>query len=136
MGIFWQGRYTMPFAVGVVIMAGFAIAESEQGASLLQRLIRPVAGALVIATLVAYLQYCRRFAVGFSGPILFFQSARWQPFLLPWPALLPLATVLGVVAGAALTRAGSPRRRLTLASECGPGSAPVVGDELSEATSS
>jgi hypothetical protein len=84
-GFIWQGRYTLPLAVGIPIIAGIGIGSSHGAAQLSRRLAYVMAGALALAQFLAFAQALRRYSVGAHGEIWFFGSARWDP---PVPSLL------------------------------------------------
>jgi hypothetical protein len=87
-GFGWQGRYTLPFAVGLPILCGYTLAE-EPGRILKRgRLTLVLASAFVVAHFLAFWQNLRRYAVGYDGPVAFWFDADWTP---PLPSLLLLA---------------------------------------------
>lgn len=92
LGIIWQGRYTLPLAVGVPLIAAACV--RVPGA--LRRWRAPaaavVSAALAVAAMAAYLQALRRYSVGANGP-LDFLDGRWHP---------PLGSAAVAVAGCAL----------------------------------
>jgi len=92
-GLIWQGRYTLPLAVGVPILAGIGIGCSENALRLRRRLAYVLAAALAVAHVLAFAQALRRYSVGANGPIWFFSDARWNP---PVPSLL-LVVGYGIV---------------------------------------
>ncbi len=96
-GFIWQGRYTLPLAVGVPILCGIGIGSGEAAARLSRRLAYVLAAALAIAQFLAFAQALRRYSVGVHGSLWFFSDARWDP---PVPSLL---LVLGYGAAIALT---------------------------------
>lgn len=96
-GYFWQGRYMLPFAVGVPIMAGVAIGESTSRVRVTVRVVVVVGVALALAQVLGFAQALRRYSVGIEGPIWFFGDARWDP---------PIPSVVLVLAFAALVGAG------------------------------
>jgi len=90
LGLVWQGRYTMPIAVGVPLIAAYALTQLPEPADdarvrtpadmLITRLCATVVAVLAIAHVTAFLSALRRYTVGaglthkldlFSGP--------WQP---------------------------------------------------------
>lgn len=96
-GFFWQGRYTLPLAVGVPVVAGIAAATSPLTAMLrTSRLLVLLGVALVLGQVVAFLQALRRYMVGAHGRLLFWLHSSWAP-----PATAPLvitALTLGYAA--------------------------------------
>lgn len=77
-GLYWQGRYTLPVAVGVPLLAVFAL-QSEPGRRVLLRgWFMPTVGAmLVVAHVLAFYQALRRWSVGANGPILYWLHPDW-----------------------------------------------------------
>jgi DMSO reductase anchor subunit len=95
----WQGRYTLPFAVGAPILAGFALSSSERGRQVATRRFVSCVGVLLLAThVVAFAQNLRRYTVGYYGHLQFWKNARWTP---PIPPLL-ITIAFAVVAAAFL----------------------------------
>jgi Mn2+/Fe2+ NRAMP family transporter len=96
-GAFWQGSYTLPLAVGMPILAAFALAATERGRELVGSRFVLVVGLVVsFAQLLAFAQNLRRYTVGIKGPIAYFQHAQWNP---PLPSLvLTVAYALAVTA--------------------------------------
>lgn len=84
-GFIWQGRYSMPVAVGVPLLAGVAIGSAEPLRAAGRRLPWVLVGGLVLAQIAAFTQALRRYSVGAKGELWFFADARWDP---PIPALL------------------------------------------------
>jgi hypothetical protein len=78
-GFIWQGRYTLPLAVGVPLIAGIGVGTSERARDVSRRLGWVIAGALAVAHALAFAQALRRYAVGADGPLWFFPDARWEP---------------------------------------------------------
>lgn len=99
-GFIWQGRYSIPTAMG---LAMFAI-----GARPGLRTIRVVAVALVVAELAAFWATLRRFTVGTSGPwwLVDLGPASWRPTIGPTVLLILHAACVALVgaAGVTLTR--------------------------------
>ena len=93
-GPIFQGRYILPLAMGIVVLAGRGIDETSPA---LRRRLLPVLGIVVglaaAAHLVAIWFGARRFAVGTDGPVWFVGDARWQP-------AIPQGFALTMAAGA------------------------------------
>ena len=71
-GLIWQGRYTLPLAVGVPILAAFAAtrAADEDGAAIRVRSIVPLIVLIVTAHWAAFAWAERRsVTVGLRGPV-------------------------------------------------------------------
>jgi hypothetical protein len=75
----WQGRYTLPLAVGIPLLAAASVGVLH---GIKERLQRNVARALLVLLglggVLGYVQALRRYAVGASGPIDFWHGP-WQP---------------------------------------------------------
>jgi hypothetical protein len=92
-GTFWQGRYSMPLAVGIPIVAAFVLASTARGRELLTpRVTWTVGITVVVAQVLAYAQNLRRYTVGARGPLLYWWHPRWHPPGIP-PLLLSLAYI-------------------------------------------
>ncbi|MEY9962296.1 cytochrome c-type biogenesis protein CcmH/NrfF [Streptacidiphilus sp. MAP12-16] len=79
LGPIWQGRYLLPFAAGLPILAAFAIARYEPlGAAIRGRLVALSIGLLAFADVLAFYWTLRRYLVGSNGPLIPVH-AHWQP---------------------------------------------------------
>jgi hypothetical protein len=110
-GVFWQGRYTLPIAVGVPIVSAMAVTWSEPGRTFMRlRLVVAIEVALVIAHVLAFAQNLRRYTVGYEGPIQYWKDPVWAPPLSP--LLLTIAYTGAVIAfvGWALAQSHAPVR--------------------------
>jgi hypothetical protein len=107
-GLIWQGRYTLPLAVGVPILAAFAIARAgEDGRGVSVRTFAPLAVLVAAAHVAAFAWAERRFTVGLLGPINYLGKGNWSPVL---PAGFLLATFTAAAGAYAwwLTRTAAP----------------------------
>ena len=96
-GNFWQGRYALPLAVGVPVVAAFALAATQRGRELVTtRFLFSVGVAVGVAHLLAFAQNLRRYTVGYHGEIQYWRHARWLPPVSP--LLLTIAYALVVLA--------------------------------------
>ncbi len=94
-GYYWQGRYTLPIAVGVPILAGLALSERRLEIPHTGRWVVVAGTSIGVAHVAAFGQALRRYTVGYDGTVLFFTQARWHA---PLPALLLLIVfALGIV---------------------------------------
>ena len=96
-GLSWQGRYTLPIAVGVPLLAGVA-AEGwwrDRGISTVS-LARMVVGCVGVAHVAAFWQHLRRYTVGANGRLLFFRSPLWHAPVASW--LLLGGYIVGIAA--------------------------------------
>jgi Predicted membrane protein (DUF2142) len=96
MGFTWQGRYTLPLAVGVPILAGLMVVTGKRRdlSHYRTRAALVAAVALFVAHFFAYAQNLRRNMVGYDGPIAFWRNPEWSPLLPAW--LLMAAYVLAL----------------------------------------
>jgi hypothetical protein len=104
-GFQWQGRYTLPLAVGVPILAGLGIGLARDHISSSRRVTIVIVAGLAIAQFFAFAQALRRYMVGSDGAIWYPWSAKWHPvvpalgLLVGFAALLVVASVLVIRAG-------------------------------------
>ena len=86
-GFIWQGRYSLPLAIGVPLLAARAI-DIGHGVTITAPAQRRIALAVTATTAVgagiAFYQALRRYTVGVSGPVLLWDDIRWQPPLPAW----------------------------------------------------
>jgi hypothetical protein len=93
----WQGRYTLPIAVGLPILAGVALASTERGRQLMTgRLVVTIGVLLGIAHFFAFAQNLRRYTIGYDGEIQFWKRAQWSPPLSPLLLAILYAIAIGV----------------------------------------
>jgi hypothetical protein len=83
-GYIWQGRYTLPLAAGIPLLA--AAMARDTLARIGGRLVAILVGLLVTAHFLAFVWALRRYAVGING--WFDSDIRWQP---PIPAVVLVA---------------------------------------------
>jgi hypothetical protein len=122
-GLTYQGRYTLPLAVGIPVLAAIGIARSEsRGALRFSRESVIACGAgVVLAQSLAFAQTLRRYSVGYDGPLLFWQHARWSPPIWPLLALAGFIVVTTALTSWLLLGADTRRDR---------GSTPDAGRQL------
>ncbi len=79
-GYFWQGRYTLPLAAGLPILATIALASTERGRQLATRRFMFAIGAIVsVAHVLAFAQNLRRYTVGYDGEVQYWRHPAWSP---------------------------------------------------------
>jgi len=100
LGITWQGKDTLPLAVGVPLVAASTMANSALSDVPIfrARFVGVVAATAGVATIVALFGDLRRNAVGDNGANFSFLHAAWQP-----PLGIGGVLVFGVLATAGLT---------------------------------
>ncbi len=70
LGLIWQGRYTLPLAVGVPLLAAFSASESRLAAADVVERLAPLAWLPAVgANVIAFALALRRYAVGTSEPL-------------------------------------------------------------------
>jgi len=70
LGLIWQGRYTLPLAVGVPVLAGFSASQSTLGAADTIERWAPLAWVPAVgANVIGFVLALRRYAVGTSEPL-------------------------------------------------------------------
>ncbi len=111
-GYVWQGRYGLPLAVGVPIVAGVLLSRTGNATALSGRVAAVAGAAFFFGQFFSLAQSMRRDMVGYNAKILFVSHAAWSP---PVPASLLLVCFI-VVLGAAtiwLFRMPEPKRTPT-----------------------
>jgi lysylphosphatidylglycerol synthetase-like protein (DUF2156 family) len=99
-GFAWQGRYGLPIAVGVPIVAALVLGASRRlGRRATARLAATVLTVVAATQAVAFYWALRRYAVGSQGPLFFFGHRGWAP---PLPSGLLVAAVVVLAAGLAV----------------------------------
>ena len=71
-GLVWQGRYTLPIAIGLPLLSAWILTsddgEDERDGPVVDRIARGMVVALGIANALAFYGTARRYAVGTGGP--------------------------------------------------------------------
>ena len=99
-GVSWQGRYTLPLALGIPILAAVALATTERGRQLVtSRFLLGIGVVIGLAQVLAFAQNLRRYTVGYDGDIQYWKHSSWDP---PVSSLL-LTIAYVVVVGAFMT---------------------------------
>jgi Predicted membrane protein (DUF2142) len=98
-GFGWQGRYTLPLAVGLPIVCGFTLARDADRIPPRRRLALVFGIGFVVAHFLAFWQNLRRYVVGYDGPLLFWRDADWSP---PFPSLFLLTAYAVLLVGLAV----------------------------------
>jgi hypothetical protein len=110
-GFYWQGRYTLPFAVGVPLLAGIAL-QSDAGRRVFRGTLVPgLAGIVVVAQVLAFYQALRRWTVGADGPVFFWLDARWRSPVPQWLLIVMFSAAVTAFVAWVLTldRSGGTR---------------------------
>jgi hypothetical protein len=99
-GVSWQGRYTLPLAMGIPILAAVMLGATERGRELVtSRFLLTVGVVIGLAHVLAFAQNLRRYTVGYDGDIQFWKHPFWDP---PVSSLF-LTIAYVVVVGAFMT---------------------------------
>jgi hypothetical protein len=88
-GFFWQGRYSLPFAVGVPLLAALAVAN-RRAIGRQVRIATVTVGASIAAfgQLLAHVTAMRRYITGTDAPFLdYLSTSTWRPPLPSWSLL-------------------------------------------------
>lgn len=88
-GYYWQGRYTLPLAVLVPIIAAWALG-ARLGGSMPGRLRALVAAGLVVGHVATFHQALRRYMVGLDGPLTL-RDPEWRPPISAWLLIVAYA---------------------------------------------
>ncbi|MEV4556576.1 DUF2142 domain-containing protein [Kitasatospora sp. NPDC049285] len=112
LGPVWQGRYLLPFAVGLPLLCGFVLSAKDEERPMLpwRRLTGITAVSMAGVNALAFYWTLRRYALGTDGSWLI-HHARWLPPLgwLPWLAIYTAAALLVLVPAFATNRAPGER---------------------------
>jgi sorbitol-specific phosphotransferase system component IIC len=109
-GFVWQGRYGLPLAAGVPILAAFGPARRPRALGIhVHRMATVLIVALVIAHGGAFAWALRRYTSGRSGKLAFFVADGWEP-PLPIIVLLVAFALGAAVFGWWLHLLSSPSR--------------------------
>jgi hypothetical protein len=126
-GFTWQGRYGLPYAVGVPILAGMLVERSAAENFLDRRRVLLVLGAAVaVAQTFAFWQMLRRYTVGLTGPLVFWVEPRWTPPLPPLFLAVAFPTVMVALVWWTLVRGAEPARNTYPSADHDAGGAPGV----------
>ncbi len=94
---YFQGRYYLPFVVGIPVMAGHAIAAAGYH-RVPKRVLAIGLGSLFFLHQLAFAQQIRRYAVGSHGTWYFVLNHRWSPTPGPiWAFLLAYLVASGAM---------------------------------------
>jgi hypothetical protein len=90
-GLIWGGRYSLPLAAGVPVLAAYGLSlESAGVVAVVRRLGRLLAVGWGVGVAAAFYWAGHRNAVGASGPVFYLGRERWSP-PVPYTVLVVLA---------------------------------------------
>ncbi len=108
----WQGRYTLPLALGIVVFAAARARIDTAAGPLVQRLALAVCGVVAVGHVVSFGAALRRNVVGTGRPFwMTVTDPTWSPPTTTWLLLLAMTTVaaaLGLLGVRFLTDRPSP----------------------------
>jgi hypothetical protein len=78
LGYVWQGRYTLPLAAGIPLVAAGAVVNGYLTDRMHRRVATVIPVVLVIAEFAIFFQALRRYTVGLRGTFLPF-GGKWHP---------------------------------------------------------
>jgi hypothetical protein len=102
-GYYWQGRYTLPLAVFVPILAAWALGQAL-GDRFPARLRALVGFGLVVGHIAVFHHALRRYMVGLGGSVTLGTPA-WEPPVPAWPLIVAYGAVWAGVCWRALAPA-------------------------------
>ena len=94
LGFFWQGRYILPVAIGIPIVAAVFASDFDWPSLVRRRVMVLVPGLVWIAHVAMFTTALRRYSVGNAGRLIFvFGDTPWSPpgGVLAWLILYALA---------------------------------------------
>jgi hypothetical protein len=122
-GYFWQGRYSMPLALGVPVLLALSVAlprtahDTERAGEDtltepgIDHVVGAVAVAVVVAQVAAFGQALRRNTVGYNGALDFLLHPEWKPPVPAWLlAVLYAVTIAIFTSWVVCSPTGSDRR--------------------------
>jgi hypothetical protein len=78
LGYVWQGRYTLPLAAGIPLVAAGAVVNGYLTDRMHRRVATVIPVVLIIAEFAIFFQALRRYTVGLRGPFIPF-GGKWHP---------------------------------------------------------
>ena len=96
---YFQGRYLLPFAVGLPLLAGLGVAEGFSGNRWVKRLPILALPLVAAAHIYAFAQALRRYTVGAHGGWFFVHQQQWNPPILSatWLVFVYAFAIVGLV---------------------------------------
>lgn len=80
-GIVWQGKYVLPIAITVPVLAGFVVARHADALDRLRPFVRLAIATLAVGQVIAFVTNVHRYVNGLDGPWLTFVEDAWTPRL-------------------------------------------------------
>lgn len=101
-GFVWQGRYTLPLAVGIPILAAITCDEARLDERVRRRAVGCLATIAAVGQVYAVYWALRRFSVGLHGELFFFGGSAWAPPVLGTIGTMVAATVTSIAMAGSL----------------------------------
>jgi hypothetical protein len=111
LGLIWQGRYGLPFTIGLPLLAMAAVLSRERGAVLARRAAPVLVVVAVLGHVASFVWALWRYAWGFGHSPLT-ESLQWQPPLGVVPLAALVAVAVLVLGGLVLSQDDGPVRRI------------------------
>lgn len=97
-GAIWQGRYSLPLAAGIPILAAYALSTAgAEVTAVLRRVGMFLVVGMGVAVVGAFLWAGRRNAVGVDGTMFYFGREQWRPPLPTWLLILVFTGTVGAL---------------------------------------
>jgi hypothetical protein len=120
--LYMQGRYILPVAVGLPIVAGCVLAEHRDRQLISRRLLATCLGIVAALQIVSFHLQLRRYSAGIDSDWWYFSEANWEPpVATAWVLTLLYAAL--VIAGSTLLYLLGRSSAATVPGSCGNASA-------------
>jgi hypothetical protein len=111
LGLIWQGRYGLPFSIGLPLLAMTAVISRERGAALATRFAPVLVGVATVGHIGSFAWSAWRYSWGFDQRPLA-DPVEWQPPVSVVPLVVGFAVVALALGVAVLQQRDSPLRRV------------------------
>lgn len=136
-GFVWQGRYSLPVAIAVPILAAWVVGTSGRvGSRPLRGMGALAIGSLTVIMLCSYVVVMRRYVIGAPSPYLdYLFEGDWEP-KLPKHLLLALAALATTALGLWLGTLALARQHSPAGADPDEGGTPAVGTSAMRSSAS
>jgi hypothetical protein len=111
LGFIWQGRYSLPVAMGVPVLAGWMVGRRPLSPALAVAGGIALGGAWVTGQFLGIAGALRRYMEGINHPLLaYLDGGPWDPRLPPWLITGGLVLAAALLTATLLRGAGRPQR--------------------------
>lgn len=122
---YYQGRYGLPFTVGIPVLAGLGVAAGSDAARIPRRATRLLLGAVAVVHVLAFYQQLRRYSISGETTWWAFSGGRWRPPTAPVAVLVALNVAAVVVGAIVADRRGDDAQRTGSSPSSGARNLPV-----------